>query len=139
VTIPLAVWQSPYPATQPVEVARASFLQKDAPNGALADQMSPLDSSGLEGTLFLRMLQPLIRVADKGQENFPNMALEMTFRFDVLFQTYLSFNGVHSLPYGRADSKRTRTSRVPWLVKITRPVTFSPLRRLKSLQWIQES
>ena len=52
--------------------------------------MSPLDSWGLEGTLFLRMLQPLIRVADKGQENFPNMALEMTFRFDVLIQTYLS-------------------------------------------------
>jgi hypothetical protein len=31
------------------------------------------DFLGLEGTLFLRMLQPLIRVADRGQENFSNI------------------------------------------------------------------
>jgi len=91
--------------------------------------MSPLDSWGLEGTLFLRMLQPLIRVADKGQENFPNMALEMTFRFDVLIQTYLSIT-VRILYIWKGWEHRTRTSRVPWLVKITRPVMSSPLRRL---------
>lgn len=31
--------------------------------------MNPLDSLGTEGALSLFILQPLIRVADKGQEN----------------------------------------------------------------------
>jgi hypothetical protein len=35
--------------------------------------MSPLDLLGTEGTLFLHMLQPFVRVANKGQENLSNM------------------------------------------------------------------
>jgi hypothetical protein len=34
------------------------------------------DLLGLEGTLFLRLLQPFIRVVDKGQENFSNITLK---------------------------------------------------------------
>jgi hypothetical protein len=35
--------------------------------------MSPLDLLGTEGTLFLYMLQPFVRVVNKGQENLSNI------------------------------------------------------------------